>query len=294
MNPELLLPLAATFFGIGEIQSLTPAKKGLGNRNYFTKTDNGEFVLRILGTQTLAGLENEISLESQLKKGGVLTIELVRGTEGNYFFDSDGQIVTCAKRIDGEHPEEVTVDLARKIGTTLAKFHRSVTSIPFETPSWMFKKVALEEVGKLPDDDMGVVITKQVRDSIDLFDADLPVGFIHSDLHLGNLLVNPQGEIVVFDFEETGNNILILDLALSASSFYENDGPSDGALLKALVEGYESIRTLTTTERQCFKKAVLYATGVAAAWLYNQSHEENARESIDSAQRVISKMDISV
>lgn len=286
MDLKLLLTQAATSFGIGEVQNFTAATKGLGNKNYFVSTDRGEYVIRILGTQSLDGLENEVSIEEQLGNAGVLAAKLIQNEQGNYYINIEGQNMTCAKRIIGEHPE-VTPELARKIGITLAEFSRAITSLPKEAPSWFLKDNALREADKLQDDEMAASIKKRLNESIDLFEADLPIGFVHSDLHLGNLLLTPEGKIAVFDFEETGENILIVDLATSAIALYEDEEFPDDSLLRNLIGGYETLRKLTIAEEKCFNKAVLYVSAAAAAWLYNQGHERYAKESMETGSKIV-------
>lgn len=285
MDLESVLSQAATTFGIGEMKSFAPATKGLGNQNYFISTDRGEYVLRILGTQSLDGLQNEVSIEEQLSNGGVLAAKLLPVEDGTYYIDINGKKITCSKRIVGEHPE-VTSELARKMGVTLAKFSQSVTSLPEAAPSWFLKEIALKEVDKLPDDEIGKSIKSRLSESLDLFEADLPTGFVHSDLHLGNLLLTPEGEIAVFDFEETGENILIIDLATSAIALYDDELTPDETLLRSLLEGYESLRKLIDLEKQYFNKAVMYVSAAAAAWLYNQGHERYAKESMETGSKV--------
>lgn len=277
---------AATLFGIGEVRNFILAAKGLGNKNYFVSTDRGEYVIRILGTQSLDGLENEVSIEQQLSNAGVIAAKLIQTEQGNYFIDIEGQKFTCSERIAGEHPE-VTPELANKMGAVLGKFSEAITSLPKEAPSWFLKENALEEAGKLPTDEFATSIAKRLNESLDLFEADLPTGFVHSDLHLGNLLLTPKGEIAIFDFEEIGKNVLIIDLATSAIALYDDERLPNGILLKQLIEGYETLRRLTAEEKQYFNKAVLYVSAAAAAWLYNQGHERYAKESMETGSKII-------
>lgn len=285
MNLESVLSQASTTFGIGEMKSFAPATKGLGNQNYFVNTDCGEYVFRILGTQSLEGLQNEVSIEEQLSNSGVLAAKLLPAADGIYYIDIGGKKITCSKRISGEHPE-VTTELARKLGITLAKFSQAVTWLPEAALSWFLKEVALNEADKLPDDEIGKNIKSRLNESLDLFEADLPTGFVHSDLHLGNLLLTPEGEIAIFDFEETGENLLIIDLATSVIALYEDEQATDDHLLRSFLEGYESLRKLTDMEKMLFSKAVMYVSAAAAAWLYNQGHEQYAKESMEVGSKV--------
>lgn len=289
MDIQIILSQAAIAFDIGTItKEAIPATKGLGNRNYFVTTDKGDFVLRILNTQTLDGLKNEISIEQQLRSAGIITPELISGPDSKYYVEIDGEYITCSKKLEGEHPTSATIELARKIGITLAKFHQTITEFPNKGNSWLVIETAKHEIDCLPDDSLGSEIRIQFEKSLEIFNKNLPIGFIHGDLHFANLLVTKENEIAIFDFEEADKNILILDIGMSVLSFYRHTEIVGKELLISLIDGYESIKPLTSAEKENLPDAILYASAISVAWLYNKKHTEYATAAIQSAERVIS------
>lgn len=287
MDIQAVLSEAATSFDIGAIKETSPATKGLGNGNHFVTADKGEFVLRILKNQTLDGIKNEISIETQLATVGVITPKLLAGPESKFYAEIEGSYITCSKRIEGKHPELATEDISRKIGITLARFHAAVTQLPFAGNSWLIPEAANREISNLPQDALGSEIKAQAESSLGILGAYLPRGFIHGDLHFGNLLLTEEGEIAIFDFEDAGENILILDIAMSALSLYDHNETADEELLTSLIGGYESIRQLTPLEKQNIAKAIQYASSVAASWLYNQGYTRYATEAMQNSRRIV-------
>ncbi len=271
---ETDLQAAANYFALGQIEDSRGTQFGIGNENYHVRTDKGNFVVRRLWEQTVEGLKNEMAIQSQLREAGIRTSQLLESPEGSYVYLFKDQIVTVSKKIEGVHPERVDNTLAQKMGELLATFHQSVTKLPVSSKQWLNKDYAKAKLAELQEGELKTLIGQRITDNSDIFDLDLPKGVIHGDLYVGNLLITPEGELVVFDFETSEKNILLIDIARSIL-----DMDSEEAFLK----GYQQIRSLTVEELQNLKKAKLYVSGAMAAWLVDRGQEEGARKVLDAA-----------
>lgn len=287
MDSESILHEAAKRFKLGEISAIASATEGLGNENYFVSAPRGEYVLRILKTQTIEGLEKEVQIEDQLRRIGVRAPELLVTSEGHHWVEVDGRQVTASLRLVGEHPEQATPEISRAIGVVLAKFHTGVTNLPQGLNSWLQEEEMRTELKSLPADELGQKIRDQLESSVSVLTTGLPEGYVHGDLHFGNLVVDSTGNIAVFDFEEATRAPLILDLAVSAGSIYYNTDSTDSVLLEHLFEGYESVRALNQAEKSTFKDAVKYTSGVNAAWLLNRNHLRYTNKTLEAARKLL-------
>jgi homoserine kinase type II len=286
-----LLQQAADFFDIGSIETTEPIQRAMANRNFFVKTNKGEYVLRILRTQKLEGIQAEHAIEEQLERAGILVPHLMKGRDGQFYCEAEGEIITCSKRIPGERPSQATQRIASQIGEALAIFQRTVVEVPGYSNFWLKKEAAYKEIARFDKSELAERIAARIKAYEDIFDADLPKGFVHGDLHLGNLIVTKDGTLAIFDFESTEKDILLLDLGITALSFYNNDDAADAGLVRSLFEGYESIRKLSEKEKQNFKKAAMYLSGAGAAWVYNEGHPHFA-ENFLAAGDTISTLEI--
>ena len=111
----------------------------------------------------------------------------------------------------------------------------------------------------------------------------LPRGIIHGDLHAGNVLVDRSNRarvIAILDFEEAGENLYLIDLALTlmAEGAPWDADSMDPDLLRAVKQGYESIRPLTEAEKSWLPVAIRYASEAWINWFEANGYERYARQ----------------
>lgn len=270
---------AGVFFGLGTVLSIERASEGLGNENYFVRTNDGKkYVMKLLRSQTIEGLENEMSILEQLKKTDIITAKFVVGKNRKIYFECGKHTVTCTEFINGDLRLKISDELSMELGKTLASFHTGVKYLPAKTDFWLSKENALKETKKLPTTLLGKKIKKRIESTIYIFELNLPKGIIHGDLHLSNLVVTPNNKIAIFDFEDVDENILLLDIAITSVSLLSKR--NEKSVVKNLLAGYESVRPLRELEQQSLPLAIRYVTGASAAWLLNEGHPHLAEEMI--------------
>lgn len=285
-----LLESAAGFFQIGKIKSVEVASDGLSNNNFFVQTNHGQYVLRILRSQTVAGLVNEYAIQQQLKKAGVETATFLLGRNNNYYFKDNDSVITCSTRVQGiALTPPLDANLCNKIGALLAIFHTNV-HLPNPHQGWLNSSIVMKNSTTLPVEPVAATIKKYLDLSVLLFDNYLPKGSIHGDLHAGNILLTPANNLAVFDFEESEKNILLLDIAKSMSEICVTPGwHLDTTLMKSLLDGYNSIRQITPEEMKALPLAITYVAAASAVWLYQEGHHQFVQENlsvIESLQHI--------
>jgi homoserine kinase type II len=285
-----LLESAAGFFEIGKIKSVEVASDGLSNNNFFVQTNHGQYVLRILRSQTVTGLVNEYAIQQQLKKAGVETATFLLGRNNNYYFKENDSVITCSTRVQGVAltPPLDTL-LCKKVGVVLAIFHTKV-HLPNPHQGWLNKSVVIKTCDELPDESLVIVLKKYLEESLHIFEHNLPTGSIHADLHAGNILLKEDNSLAIFDFEESQKSLLLLDIAKSMSEVCVTpDWHLEPTLMKSLLDGYNSVRQITTEEREALPLAIIYVAAASAVWLYQEGHNQFVQENlsvIESLQHI--------
>lgn len=112
----------------------------------------------------------------------------------------------------------------------------------------------------------------RLREDLRAYGTDIDrFGLIHSDMRLGNLLVD-DGEVVLLDFDDSGFGWFLYDLAASLS-FIETS-PQVPALIRAWLSSYLEIRPLKPEDIRMIDAMILLRRMALLAWI--GSHGETA------------------
>lgn len=284
---QSLLERAAGFFELGKITSIEEASDGLSNGNFFVKTKMGHYVLRILQSQTVVGLVNEFAIQQQLAKAGIETADFMYGRNNNYYFKDNDTVATCSYKIKGIHlSPPLNADLCWQVGSTLALFHTHV-HLPNPHQGWLNKLIVMKNSTTLPKEAVATRIKNYIDGALSIFDLPLPQGYIHGDLHAGNMLLTADKKLAVFDFEESEKNILILDIAKSISEIcVTKEWRLDSGLVDSLLDGYSSVRQITPQELESLPLAITYVAAASSVWLYQEGHHQFVQENLSVIESI--------
>lgn len=259
----------AKWFGVGTPLDTTQINNGLSNDNYAVRTEQGEYVVKFLVTQSPENIENDVAIQQQLLQAGVTTLQYVRHpTDGFVYHGADNVNAVISRKLDGVTPSCMSVELVANIGRHLGLFHASVRACPNSNLNGLMN--------------LNVCGLHEEWASR-LLQQPLPRGIIHGDLHSGNVLVDPLRPACVtgiLDFEEAGENLYLIDLAatlVGVSAAF--DGASiDLELLHAAQRGYEMVRPLTDEERRWLPLAFRYANEAWINWFTRFGFDDYARQ----------------
>jgi len=264
------IPDVVSFFGVGISQKITPITNGIANHNYVVRTDQGDFVVKFLVTQTPENIESDVAIQQQLQQAGVGSPHYLRSRNGEYLYRChDNLNAVISEKLDGVTPRQMSAALVSDIGRHLARFHTSVVACP--NPN---------QAGSLMKPGVSGVNTEWART---LLDQPLPRGIIHGDLHSGNVLVDPLQRdrvIAILDFEEAGENLYVIDLAVTLMAVSSPTGREaiDPEVMRAAKQGYESVRRLTDEEVFWLPRAIRYASEAWINWFMANGFDEYARQ----------------
>jgi len=258
-----VIPTILDFFELGEAQTVTPVSFGIGNHNYYVQSDGVNYVIKFLVKQSAQSIENDRAIHDQLERVGIQSPEYLVSRTGESVYQKDNLNAVVSKKIEGSTPRVADEQLAYEIGKLLAQFQTHVHALPDLNLGWM--QPTMQRL--------------QTRESDLLYLAKLPKGITHGDMHLYNILVEAgekQSIIALFDFEEVGEDLLIVDLGRSIVGVCHNE-VGDALLpnlIKAEVAGYESIRQLTAEEKRLLSNAIKYAGEVCIKWFKDHGFDK--------------------
>ncbi len=259
---------AANFFHLGPVTILGRTPFGEANESYFVRANetSQEYVARFSLQQTLADLRNDRIIQKQLTAAGIPTPVMISNETGAYVYQDKDVTATMSEKLCGDHPSGKTPEIARSTGELLARFHQAVTVLDHYSQGHLNRDRALSDSKRL---DENSPLTPQIRqvlnDNLKIFDSGLPEGIIHGDLHTGNALYEGETAKVVLDFGDSARNLLLIDVVRTiCSKVGVKDGRIDPVLMLSVLEGYESIRPLTDTEKQAIPMAIRYTCAAVA------------------------------
>ncbi|WP_306231539.1 phosphotransferase enzyme family protein [Agrococcus beijingensis] len=170
-------------------------------------------------------------------------------------------VVTVASWLDGEDADELGPDVARELGRAMAQLHAQAehwqlppggTLTVFDEPLFGDRDV-LGDASGLRSDDLAVLAAARERSAaaFDRLYAGAALRPLHADLHGGNLKWH-DGRLAVFDFDDAGLGVPVLDLAISA--FYLRG--ADPAVEAAVRAGYTEVAPLPECDPADFEALV--------------------------------------
>jgi homoserine kinase type II len=91
---------------------------------------------------------------------------------------------------------------------------------------------------------------------------------IHGDLFFDNILFEGDKIKAIIDLEEACSYYLIFDLGMAVIGLCRTDDKIDLTKVKALIEGYETVRLLSSVEKKSLPLFVKYAATATSWWRF--------------------------
>jgi homoserine kinase type II len=243
-------------YGLGSLRSWEGLAAGSVNSNFAMESTSTRVFLRLYEEQDLAGARAETAMLGRLADAGVPTpaplcrrdgafVSVVRGKPAAVFPWREGSMRCQAS---------VSPSDARWVGQALARVHVAGAGYAVEAGRFRFEDLSmrLDRIAQSGDERFAP-IAPELRACLTrvhaLRDRGLPAGLIHSDLFRDNVLWGEDGRLVaLLDFESACWGTYAYDLMVTVLAWCIGDR-LDVALATALREGYESVRPLSTAEK---------------------------------------------
>jgi len=272
-----------TALGLGRLLSTTEVADGVENSTYFIEVAAAEisateipsrFVLTLLEAGNRQQAEFSTALAQQLEAAGLPVPHLLSDASGTALHRlSDKPALICA-RIDGVHPQQVSVAHCRALGTFLGAMHTVADSLPISHNNlqglpWARETFATLQ-GELPASaQLSVGDQALLQAQIERYrklceqEVALPQGPIHADLFRDNTLFIGDELKAVIDFNSACSDYLLLDVAIAVNDWAcDKRGELDPALVKALLTAYQQQRPFTQAERQNWQDMLCFAAAL--------------------------------
>lgn len=267
---ELDLASIAKRYGFDDI-SLEPLNGGAANSSFKAGCEQGEFVLTVLDNHDQRSAEILAAHTRALFERGMPTAEVVSNIDGDDISLVDGRCMLLKRWIPGQVVEPLPHDLLEKAGRLLAQLHGlrpDVPNLPVGTRRLSTVQVAL--VDGFPDHAFAQWLTKHL-DAVQRREAHLtqvPDVISHGDLFTDNLLVKPDGELAIIDWETVSLDSALLDLGMTLLGLAKVDGRLDQEAAGRILHGYDAVRPLSPEHADAVRSEVEHAALIIAFHRY--------------------------
>jgi len=256
-------------FAPDEYQGHAPIAAGTVNTNVRVETSAGPRFLRINEGKTSDDVGREAAIVAFVAARGVPTPPPAPTKAGQPFAVWRGQFVSLFPWSPGRTltRAEMAPDHARQAGAALAKLHHAGATFSDHRPGrYEPDEIArrLAQVAAVAGTDpqlTAAVATLQPELAALAGErrSDVPLGLIHGDLFIDNVLYDGPTLASLLDFEQASWGRLVYDVAVTllAFAFGREDFRPD--VVRALVAGYAAERQPTAAEREAFGAELRFA-----------------------------------
>ena len=245
-------------YDIGEILSFAGIVEGVENSNYLLRTTKAHFILTLYEKRVdSVDLPFFIELMTHLSAAGMDCPIPVAARDGQVLHQLAGRTCAIFSFLDGTFSRFPNLLKCRALGASLAELHIKSQGVSrhranaLGPASW---KPLLHSIGADADilaEGMHDTITARLQQILMDWPTDLPHGIIHADLFPNNVLFVGDKLTGLIDFYFACEDILAYDIGICLNSWcFEADGSFNMTKSRALVQGYESVRHLSTAEKQ--------------------------------------------
>ncbi len=230
---------------------------GTVNTSYALDLASGRYFLRLYEEQDLDGAAREAELLSHLSSSGVPTPAPIAGEDGAFVRLLEGRPAALFPWVDGDIlcQKRVTPEAARIVGAALARIH--VAGGPCGAGRF-HPEAIIERSAGITDAALRDELRERVVAVAALRRADLPSGLVHGDLFRDNVLWNEGKIAALLDFESAHHGPFIFDVAVTVLS-WSYSSELELPILRAIADGYQSVRRFTDAERLAFFDEATFA-----------------------------------
>ncbi|HVZ99196.1 MAG TPA: homoserine kinase [Caulobacterales bacterium] len=255
-------------YDLGALSAFKGIAEGVSNSNFFMETERGRFILTIFEFRFVeAELPFFMDVMARLAERGFPAPQPLPTREGALLTRVRGKPAAIVTFLSGVSPKRPNVAQCRNIGAALARMHRALEGFvqtranalgpegwsPLITPHLSLAETLRPGLAASVQADLSDVRARWPR--------DLPTGVIHADLFPDNALFVDDRIGGVIDFYFSCTDALAYDLAVCLNAWcFEDRGEYNITKGRALFGGYESVRALSSGERQALP---LLARGAA-------------------------------
>ena len=256
-------------YDLGDFVSLVGIAQGVTNSNYFVTTSSGRFVLTIFEVLQQEELPFFLLLKQHLSRNGVACPAPIMRKDGRFDSVLAGKPACLVSCLHGSDTSWPTVEQCFNTGAMLAKMHLAGQSFEMKMDNpryeawWRDAAQRLLPVLSREDADL---LCDEIAFLAAHPDTGLPRGIIHADLFKDNVLLNGNEVAGFIDFYYACDGNFMYDLAIAVNDWARTaSNVVDKTLADGFLRGYESVRPLSTAERDYY--SVAQRAGCVRFWV---------------------------
>lgn len=242
------------------------------NHTYFISDAETKFVVRVYcyKWRTKIEIEEELELLNSLKKNSLSVSYPISDIDGNFIQEINApegiRNVVLFSFAKGDKVRFMSNETCYSIGLLMAKIHdqtenKIINRVSYDSEILLdnsynnlkaFFTEDLEEMKLLKE--IGSTISKKIEEGSLLENQK---GIVHLDIWYDNFSVSNENEITIFDFDNCGNGMLILDVGYFCKQlfFIESDKKEYELKVQSFLRGYQKIRFLSHNELNLIPEA---------------------------------------
>lgn len=256
--PDAELAALLAEYDLGDLRACDGIAAGVENSNFALTTARGRFILTIFEKRvSSADLPFFMQIMARLAESGVEAPQPIATTAGALFTRARGKPACIVSFLDGDWPRAPSVAQCAAIGAVLARMHVALEGFELRRENMLSiagwenliaPRLAQAESLRAGLAESAAADMATVRAA---WPDALPRGPIHADLFPDNALFVGERLTGVIDFYFACTDFLAYDLAVCLNAWcFADERDYDLARGRAMIAAYESVRALSTTERE--------------------------------------------
>ncbi|MDA7450053.1 homoserine kinase [Candidatus Pelagibacter ubique] len=268
-------------YQINKIEKFKGIKKGIENTNYLLKTKQNKFILTIFEKRVKKkDLPFFMNLMEKLNHKKIICPKPLRTKKGTHITNIKTKSACIVTFLEGKDKTILNNKNCFDVGKNIAKFHKVTTklklyrqnSMSIHRLNGLLKTIKFKSNQITPN--LKNTLNLCLKDIKNKWPKNLPQGIIHGDLFIDNIFFNKNKFSGFIDFYFSSNDYLIYEIAICINALCfdkkKNKFVMNNSKIKNLINGYESIRTLSKKEKDALN---IMCRGAALRYLLTRIYD---------------------
>ena len=245
-------------YALGNLQGIKDILSGVENSNFFLTLDAGKYILTIYEKRVH---ENDlpffINLMHHIAAKDIPCPAPIADKNAQVLQRLCNKPAALVSFLNGSMTHTITADHCKQVGAALAQMHAATTDFDghrannLSLEGWAGLITRCLEKGNSVQAGLTANLVHELKYLVEHWPTigTMPYGLIHADLFPDNVFFEGDKLCGIIDFYFACSDFLAYDLAISINAWcFDEAHTFQPALAKAMVSGYQSVRTLTSEE----------------------------------------------
>ena len=261
---------------------------GILNSNFYIKTKNKKYILRIYEANRIVDEEKQELILLDKIAGFIPVSKAIKNIDNEYISIFTNKKFALFEYINGNSITKIDTHIVREIAMYLGKLHSFSKEISFEEYNrktridfnFYYNEIKKSEINFRFKNEL-LNLANEIND----FDfSTLPSGIIHGDIFPDNVLLDEYNNIkVIFDFNESYYAPFIFDIAIVINFWIKiNDFDffTENNLIRDFLNYYSKYRKITKEE---LKSLDIACKKIALTFIFLRIYKEKIENSYQKA-----------